>query len=230
MVLANCRARFTAADFDFIVRCLARRERDAVSLVELLTDPAARDRILDDPLLAETVLNSADHLVISAQLYFYILSRRVLRGAGIEDRALCDYIASLLEHFSRAEHLRAAGGRGGIYLSDLLAALPEASPSQEFLLRARVGNYALFLTGMFPENVARRSQRGAPDCSFYEALGRASYRALASHCVTRRWGLEDVFDGLAEQFRGVRIALNGLADRLLHLDVPAPSPLVGSGF
>lgn len=227
VVQANCRARFTAADFDFIVRCLARRQRDAVSLGELLTDADTRDRVLDDPHLAETVLTSVDHLAISAQLYFYILSRHVLRGAGIEDRPLCDYIASLLEHFSRAEHLRAGPGRGGVYLSDLLAALPDASPSQEFLLRAHVGNYSLFLTGLFPENVARRSRKGAPDCSFYEALGRTSYRALASHCVARRWGLEEIFDGLAEQFRGVRIALNGLADRFLHLDVSGPSPSVG---
>lgn len=209
------------------MRCLARRERDAVSLVALLTDAEARDRVLDDPRLAETVLSSADHLAISAQCYFYILSRHVLRGAGIEDRPLCDYIASLLEHFSRTEHLRVARGHGGVYLSDLLAALRDASPKQEFLLRAHVGNYSLFLTGMFPENVARRSQQGAPDCSFYEALGRTSYRALARHGVARRWGLEDVFEGLAEQFRGVRLALNGLADRLLHLDAFAQLPILG---
>jgi hypothetical protein len=35
MIRANCRARFTAADFDFIVRTLARSPTDQVSLVDL---------------------------------------------------------------------------------------------------------------------------------------------------------------------------------------------------
>ena len=35
MIRANCRARFTAADFDFVVRTLARSQTDHVSLVDL---------------------------------------------------------------------------------------------------------------------------------------------------------------------------------------------------
>ena len=38
MIQANCRARFTAADFQFIVRTLARSPHDQVSLVDLLSD------------------------------------------------------------------------------------------------------------------------------------------------------------------------------------------------
>ena len=43
VVQANCRTRFTAADFDFIVRALSRSRKDAVSLVSLLTDADTRD-------------------------------------------------------------------------------------------------------------------------------------------------------------------------------------------
>ncbi len=74
------------------------------------------------------------------------------------------------------------------------------------------------MTGIFPENIERRrSRRGAPGCSFYEEVGRASYRAVAGHEVARHRGLTDVFNGLAEQFHEVRLALNQLADRLLNL-------------
>ena len=38
MIRANCRARFTAADFDFVVRTLARSPNDRVSLFDLLSD------------------------------------------------------------------------------------------------------------------------------------------------------------------------------------------------
>jgi len=48
MIRANCRARFTAADFDFIVRTLARSQTDQVSLVDLLSDVETRDSIRSD--------------------------------------------------------------------------------------------------------------------------------------------------------------------------------------
>ena len=104
MIRANCRARFTAADFDFIVRTLARSRGDNVSLVDLLSDSESRDSILDHPKLVETILNNAGQLRISSQFYFYVLARHVLQQAGIGDRKLCDYVGSLLETFSRGFH------------------------------------------------------------------------------------------------------------------------------
>ncbi len=236
MVQANCRTRFTAADFDFIVRTLARSQRDSVSLVKLLTDADTLDALLDHEALCDAILSQNSHLAISPQLYFYVLTRRVLRRSGLEDRALCDYLASLLEEFSRTAALRpppgAVGGgatRGLVYLSDLLLALREASPSQAFFLRARLGDYTLFLTGIFHENIERRrARRGAPGCSFYEEMGRQSYRVVARHEVARHRGLTEVFDRLAEQFHEVRLALNQLADRLFNLgDDHAPTVTQG---
>jgi ABC-type uncharacterized transport system substrate-binding protein len=57
MIRANCRARFTAADFDFIVHTLARSQTDQVSLVDLLSDLETRDSILDNPRLVDSILN-----------------------------------------------------------------------------------------------------------------------------------------------------------------------------
>ena len=75
MIRANCRARFTAADFDFIVCTLARSQTDQVSLVDLLSDIETRDSILDHPRLVDAILNHCGHLRISSQFYFYVLAR-----------------------------------------------------------------------------------------------------------------------------------------------------------
>src|SRR4051812_40192632 len=107
MIRANCRERFTAADFDFVVRTLAGSRTDHVCLVELLASDDTRDAILDSPRLVDAILSNAGHLCISSQFYFYVLARHVLRDVGIEDRKLCDYVASLLEAFSRVNRLRA---------------------------------------------------------------------------------------------------------------------------
>jgi hypothetical protein len=220
VIRANCRERFTAADFDFVVRALARSPTDRVSLVDLLSDAETRDAVLDHPRLIDAILSNAGHLRISSQFYFYVLARHVLQQAGIGDRKLCDYVASLLEAFSRASVLRAPHTADSVqqYVSDMLIALQRVTPEQAFLLRAHVGNYSLFVSGIFHENTQRRSLRGGPDLKFYEQIGRTNYQMVAAHATAKRCQLDDVFEGLAERFRDVRRALNRLSDQLLNLD------------
>ena len=149
MIQANCRARFTAADFEFIVRTLARSQTDHVSLVDLLSDAETRDSVLDHPRLVDAILSNAGHLSISSQFYFYVLARHVLQQAGMTDRKLCDYVASLLETFSRTNGMQSPVNhedRSRQYVSDMLIALTRATPEQAFLLRAHVGNYSLFIS------------------------------------------------------------------------------------
>jgi hypothetical protein len=225
MIRANCRERFTAADFDFIVRTLARSRTDHVSIVDLLADSETRDAILDHPRLVDAILSNPAHLRISSQFYFYVLARHVLRQGAINNRKLCDYVASLLETFSRASQLHQPSQseeRAHEYLCDMLIALQRVTPEQAFLLRAHIGNYSLFISGIFRESAQRRRERGGPDLKFYEQVGRTNYQMVASHETARRCELDDVFGNLAEQFRSVRLALNELSDRLLNLDDPPP--------
>src|SRR5256886_7257433 len=126
MIRANCRVRFTAADFDFVVRTLARSQTDHVSLVDLLSDAETRDSVLDHPRLVNAILSNPGHLHISSQFYFYVLARHVLQQAGITDRKMCDYVGSLLETFSRANLLRSPhvpDESSAQYISDMLIAL-----------------------------------------------------------------------------------------------------------
>jgi hypothetical protein len=100
----------------------------------------------------------------------------------------------------------------------MLIALTRCTPEQAFLLRAHVGNYSLFISGIFHENAQRRSLRGGPDLKFYEQVGRTNYHLLAEHVTARRCELDDVFEELADRFRDVRVALNQLSEQLINLD------------
>jgi hypothetical protein len=100
----------------------------------------------------------------------------------------------------------------------MLIALTRATAEQTFLLRAHVGNYSLFVSGIFHENAQHRSRRGAPDLEFYEKIGRTNFQLVAAHSTARRCELNDVFEELADRFHEVRLALNRLADELLNLD------------
>jgi len=230
MIQANCRDRFTAEDFDFVVKTLSKSSRDSVSLQELLTDSEARDSVLDHDRLLDAILSQPRQLSISPQFYFYVLIRRVLKQTGINDRRISDYLASLLETFSRTARMKSPVDEEGApiqYLSDMLLALRNASPAQTFLIRAHVGNYSLFITGIFRESIERRSKRGAPDFSYYEDMGRMNYNVVANHAVARSCELSGIFKALSERFRDVRVALNSLSDNMLNIDDEAHIPLLG---
>jgi hypothetical protein len=233
MIRANCRDRFTAEDFTFIVKTLGKSRADSISLTALLSDQDTRDSILDHELLFQAILTETAQLTISPQLYFYVLTRHVFKESGMPDRRLSDYVASLLETFSRSARLKspASPGNGSAqpvqYLSDMMLALRNASPVQTFLIRAHAGNYSLFLSGIFPGTVQRRSERGAPDITYYEDVGRMNFRVVAGHTYARAAELRDIYDSLAEQFRDVRLALNRLSDSLLNFDDHSHIPLLG---
>jgi hypothetical protein len=229
VIQANCRAQFTADDFSFVVRTLARSRKDAVSLVSLLSDEAERDAILDHDLIYESVVDSVGCLQVSAAFYFYVLTRRVLRRAALDERALTDYVAAVLLAFSRTSQLNGHGeqnARSFAYLSDMMVQAQKAAPEQAYLVRVHMANYALFLSGVFSERVnAHVQRRGAPSLDYYEAVGQSTFRTVADHPQARRTQLETIFRMLGEEFRRVRVALNDLTGTLLHLH-ETPSILI----
>jgi hypothetical protein len=112
---------------------------------------------------------------------------------------------------------------------EMISALQAADDSTRFVIRAHIGNYSLFLAGVFPERIRWRAERrGAPDLPYYEALGQTSFRLASDHRLARQYDLVPVFATLAERFQDTRLALNDLADRLLNLG-DAESPLGPAG-
>ncbi len=223
MIQANCRTQFTADDFSFVVRVLAKSQRDAVSLVTLLSDEQERDAILDHELIYNSVVDEVGCLQVSAAFYFYILTRRVLKRVSLDERALTDYVAAVLLAFSNISQIRAPGdttpsSRSFTYVSDIMARLNTCSPEQAYVLRTHMANYTLFLSGMFVERVhAHAERRGAPGISFYEAVGQSSFLSVAQHPQAKRTEHQAIFEMLGNEFRRVRLALNNLAETLLHL-------------
>jgi hypothetical protein len=173
-------------------------------------------------LIYHSLVDQTGCLQVSAAFYFYVLTRRVLRRVSLEERALTDYVAAVLLAFSHTNQLSAASGQAASpnfgYVSDMMTELKRCPPEQAFLLRTRLANYTLFLSGMFAERVqAHAERRGAPSLGFYEAIGQSSYLSSARHPHARRSDLGEIFEMLGNEFRRVRIALNDLTDTLLHL-------------
>jgi hypothetical protein len=220
LIQPHCRVQFAAEDIDFILSVLGPRIGTAQCLVQLLADEESRDLILDDSLF-HALLERRGCLRVSTRFYFYILVRQVFRRSDIQDRAVADYVAELLTEFSRTERGRyVVPGQDAPfdYFVEMLSALQKADDRTEFLLRVHIGNYSLFLSGVFPDRIRFRAEvRGFPDLRYYEALGRTQYRAASDHRLARRFELTEILGTLSERFETSRLALNDIADRLFSL-------------
>ena len=227
VIQPNCRVQFTAEDFDFILSVLGPKVGTAEGLVKLLTDEESRDLILDDEDLLRAVLEHRSCLRISTHFYFYILVRQVFRRSSILERGVADYVAEVLAEFSRMERTecRPHGQAQPLdYFFEMLGALQTADDTTRFYLRAHIGNYSLFLSGIFPDRIRFRTEvKGAPDLKYYEELGRSNYRVASDHRLARKYDLDGIFNTLSERFKTTRLALNDLGERLITLgDIEAP--------
>jgi hypothetical protein len=221
VIQPNCRVQFAAQDIDFILSVLGGKIGTAECLVKLLADEDSRDLILDDEALFHALLERRGCLRVTSRFYFYILVRQVFRRSGIEDRAVADYVAEVLAEFASAERARCVvpGQATPLdYFFEMLAALKTADDRTSFFLRVHIGNYSLFLSGVFPERIRFRAEgRGFPDMKYYEGLGRTQYRVASDHRLARRYELAPILSTLAERFGTTRLALNDIAERLFSL-------------
>jgi hypothetical protein len=102
---------------------------------------------------------------------------------------------------------------------------PDARRS--FLVRTHLGNYALWLSGIFPDHVEQRKwNRGGPDLEYYEEMGRRGFQLAAEHRIAEEHGLSGLYSAAADRFGLLRLALNSLSDWLFFPNVHTPERLM----
>ncbi|PWU15732.1 MAG: hypothetical protein C5B50_14975 [Verrucomicrobia bacterium] len=221
VIRPNCRAQFAAEDIEFILSVLGGKIGTADCLIKLLADEEERDLILDDEALFHALLERRGCLRVSSRFYFYILVRHVFLRSDLKDREMADYVAEVLAEFSRSERARCAvpGQANPMdYFFEMLTALQKADDRTSFFIRAHIGNYSLFLSGVFPNRIRFRAEaRGFPNLKYYEGLGRTQYRMASDHRLAQRFEVAQVLGTLAERFGATRMALNDIADRLFSI-------------
>ncbi len=217
MILPNVRASFGRSEATTILGLLDGGDPTAREAANERLREEGLDALLDDPRTLNRVLTSPHSA--STGLVFYLMVRHALLESGIDDRTLADYLAALLVEFGRedrAHRIDPADPDRYYYLVDLLAAADGPDGRRQFLVRAHLGNYALWLSGIFPDHVTARVQRrGAPGLDYFEAMGASGYRMAAASPLATQHGLDSVFSTAADAFPTLRVALNRIADRYL---------------
>jgi hypothetical protein len=232
MIVANVRGRLRAQDFRLVVLALAHGHAAARARYERLLLQEGPDRLLDEPGLLEALLALRTLALPSPPLFAYVAVRHTLLAAGVDDRELAEYLAALLLEFGdhdRHTRIRRADDETYRYLVDVVADLTGQDDTGErgFLLRVHLGNYSLWLAGLFPDYIAaRRSRRGGPDLPYYDALGRQGYQLASEHRLAQHFGVAGIYRAAAERFPTLRVAFNRLSDRVFFPGVSTPDKLL----
>jgi hypothetical protein len=226
MIRPDTRSRLSAGDLQLVLLLLSRGSAHRRASLEQRLKAEGPDALLDAPELLERLLAVRTMLAPSEALFFYVVVRHTLHGAGVDDRDLADYLAAMLLDFGRRDRAWRVDWNDDQqhrYLVDILADLEASDGARRFRVMVHLGNYALWLAGLFPDYIAARHLRkGGPDVSYYDALGRRGFGLASDHALADQFGLDAVLRTAAERFPSVRGAFNGMSDRLFFPNVCTP--------
>src|SRR2546428_10585459 len=148
----------------------------------------------------------------SLREFFRDLLQRALENQRARVQPFTElYVVNLLHEFLLSEALYVQSDDGTWQQKPLAfllkEALEEAGPARVHLLR-RVGDTSLFISGFFPDSLARRSS--LVDVDYYIAMGGRAYDAVARHAAER-----SLWEELADKFRLLVDLLNEVSERTL---------------
>jgi len=138
---------------------------------------------------------------------FRTLTQRGLVQEQLRDQDISTYLTELLIDFTFVENMygmRDAEGKPLEYLVDMLQRAMEIEMPAKKSYFKHIGDYSLFVLGMFPESLSRPRQ--AVSAAYYADAGRIGYRA-AGELESNSWNVV-VFRKLAGEFERCVLSLN----------------------
>jgi len=230
MIQATVRHHLTRDDAQLVARLIARDSGTPLEEIERTLADEGIDAVLDDPRLPTAMLREGQGTWTSLPLFSYVMVRHALRRLGEDDRRLADYVAAVLMHFGvrdNAHRVSAADDQVYDSLAALMADVDDPDGRRSFLVRTHLGNYALWLSGLFPDYIKHRKwRRGGPDLDYYEEMGRRGYQLAAGHRLANEHGIATLFATAADRFGLLRAALNDVSDSLLFPNRYSPERLM----
>ena len=163
------------------------------------------------------------------ELFTELIHTHFHHDIGLHDTELQDYVVNMLAEFCETEQLFKICDAGGRPLGDVGEMLLESDPvygpapsfDRERQVRKHIGDYTLFLSGMFPESINHyrlRRQRLENLIDFIKA-GKESYYIVSKFDQFEYARLAPLFAKLAREFESCVYCLNlvkGDLDEMQH--------------
>jgi len=151
------------------------------------------------------------------QLFRSLVERRFFGDAQLGDREIANYVTNLLVDFTQTSNLYKIRNARGKRLEDVGEMLLASNPlfegrsfDYERAVRKHIGDYTLFLSGLFPEYVASLPRRGLRLDAFidYVKAGKESYHIVSTFDLFEYAHEAPLFRKLANSFELCVFGLN----------------------
>ena len=159
-------------------------------------------------------------------LFTELIEKRLLGTAQLEDHRIADYVAGLLLDFCHVENvyrIRDAKGRRLEDVGEMLIASNPLLGGRSFIyereVRKHIGDYTLFIMGLFPEHIARIHRKGIGLDAFvdYMKAGKESYAIVAAFNQFEFRDEAPLFRRLSDRFElcvfGLNLVKHDLAEQ-----------------
>lgn len=146
--------------------------------------------------------------------FFDRVTRQVFGDLGLDDSPAVRHLTDLLTRFARTDALYRVDGLPGRRIETVVESLqaiegawqidsPDFAPEREQALRLHVGDYTLFMSGIFRDHVERLGIS-----RYYEDQGRRAYRFVAETARAEGRPEADLFRRLSRSFEQYAGALS----------------------
>lgn len=137
-----------------------------------------------------------------------------------EDEKLIDYLTDMLNTFVHTDQVYQLPGKGDDeyqYVFEMLEAAQDSSDTEAFQIFCHIGNYSLYLTGIFPEWIRYRHEyKNRPmDVESYRNYGKTFFDRASKHRLAKRNDLQPVLSKLSEGYDLVRSSIELIFTRIL---------------
>jgi len=167
--------------------------------------------------------------------FFHQAVRNSYEGKlGLNDPDVTDYVAHLLCEFSRSDKLYKFRDEIGRPIAELEPLLTAADPvngtapsfDAERMIRKHIGDYALFVAGMYPEAVDswRRRRHHHPSLSQLVHTGKESYYIVSQFNLFEYEQEAPLFSRLSDWFERCILGLTLVRDELGGKPPLLPAP------
>src|SRR5258706_1567149 len=164
------------------------------------------------------------------QLFLDLVNQNFSEGVGIRDADLSGYIANMLAEFCETENLFKIRNADGRPLNDVGEMLLESDPvfgrassfDRERQVRKHIGDYALFLAGMYPEslNHSRLRKARVENPAEFVRTGKESYYIVSTFEHWEYTKVAPLFRRMSQEFEQLVYGLNQIKNDLLEMQHP----------
>jgi hypothetical protein len=173
----------------------------------------------------------------SLEPFFHQAVRNSYEGKlGLNDPDVTGYVAHLLCEFSQSDNLYKVRNQEGRSIEELTEMMQAADPvhgtapsfDAERAIRKHIGDYSLFVAGMYPEAMgsARRHRRHQPSLEELIHAGKESYYIVSQFNLFEYEQEAPLFARLSDRFERCILGLTLVREELAPRKALMPPPKV----